>query len=187
MNKVFVLVDWQVDFVDAENGVMGFERAKGMDEGIVKKLIEYDSDGGVIITTHDTSIPGEYEETTEGKALGIHTVPGTTGYALYGKAGKMVADLNVIDIQKITFPSLELAGILKTLDSKFMEETGKGIEQVEFAGVDAAICVTSNIVIAIAALPKAKIVVDSHLIDSYDAEAKEAALKVLKMMLVEVR
>ena len=49
MNKVFVLVDWQVDFVDAENGVMGFERAKGMDEGIVKKLIEYDSDGGVII------------------------------------------------------------------------------------------------------------------------------------------
>ena len=55
MNKVFILVDWQVDFVDAENGVMGFERAKGMDEGIVKKLIEYDSDGGVIITTHDTS------------------------------------------------------------------------------------------------------------------------------------
>ena len=28
MNKVFILVDWQVDFVDAENGVMGFERAK---------------------------------------------------------------------------------------------------------------------------------------------------------------
>ena len=44
-----------------------------------------------------------------------------------------------------------------------------------------------SIVIAIAALPKAKIVVDSRLIDSHDAEAKEAALKVLKMMLVEVR
>lgn len=186
MNKVLVVVDFQEDFVDDEVGVLGFPGASDMDDGILELVIKYHQNGDIIITTHDTHVRGEYENTTEGKILPIHTEPGTPGWRLFGKTGKYIEKINVINIDKITFPSLDLASMLKMLDNKFKDETGEGIHEVEFVGVDAAICVTSNIVMAIAALPSAKIKVYKKFIGSSDPEAKEAAIKVLKCMLVEV-
>ncbi len=183
MNKVLLVVDYQNDFV---NGVLGFEGAENLDDGITNKVNEYHNNGDIVIETHDTHVHGKYEETTEGRILPIHTEKGKPGWETFGKTKQAMDKANAILIEKPTFPSIELFTVLQDIDSKLKKETGKGIEVVEVAGLDAAICVVSNVVITIAALPNAKIIVHKELIDSGDKEAKAAAIKVMQSMLVEV-
>jgi len=184
MNKLLVLVDWQFDFV---NGILGFKDAELMDPGIAKLVQGYIDDDLYIVATHDTHKHGEYENTVEGQILPMHTEFGTPGWNLFGEAGRLVDSYkNVYNVHKGTFPSLDLVEILRQVDKKFRDKTGNGLELIEFAGVDASICVLSNVVMAIAALPNVKIRVYKDLIGSGDSEAKNAAIKVMNSMLVEV-
>ena len=117
-----------------------------------------------------------YLETAEGKKLPVvHCVDGTEGHELFGQLPEYVLKDDIV-IKKPSFGSLELAEILK--ENKF--------DEVELCGLVTDICVVSNAIIAKAALPESKIIVDSNACASFDKAAHEAALKVMKSVQIDV-
>lgn len=170
--KALVVVDYQNDFV---NGSLGFAGAELLEPIIAGKIEEYRKKGGRIIFTLDTH--GEdYLETAEGRKLPVkHCIEGTEGHKLYGKVADCVCKDDIV-ITKGTFGSLELAEFL----------AGKKYTEVEFCGLVTDICVVSNAVIAKAALPESRIVVDSSACASFDNEKHKAALEVMKSVQIDV-
>lgn len=170
--KALVVVDYQIDFV---NGALGFEGAELLEDIIIDKIEQCRSEGGKVIFTLDTHTEN-YLETAEGKKLPVvHCVDGTEGHGLFGQLPEYVLKDDIV-IKKPSFGSLELAEILK--ENKF--------EEVELCGLVTDICVVSNAIIAKAALPESKIVVDGNACASFDKSAHEAALKVMKSVQIDV-
>ena len=170
--KALVVVDYQVDFVD---GALGFAGAELLEPLIVEKIKECRENGGKVIFTLDTH--GEdYLSSAEGRKLPVaHCIKGTAGHRLYGKAAECVTDDDIV-IEKPSFGSLELAERLKE----------GGFDEVELCGLVTDICVVSNAVIAKAALPESRIVVDSKAVASFDGEKHNAALEVMRSVQVDV-
>lgn len=170
--KALVVVDYQVDFV---NGALGFAGAELLEPIILKKIEECRAEGGQVIFTLDTH--GEnYLETAEGKKLPVvHCVDGTAGHRLYGRIADSLTENDIV-IKKPAFGSLELAGLLKKC----------GFDEVELCGLVTDICVVSNAVIAKAALPESRIVVDSKACAGFDKNAHESALTVMRSVQIDV-
>lgn len=170
--KALVIVDYQNDFI---LGKLGFEGAERIAPLIIEKISLARENGDQVIFTLDTH--GEnYLETAEGRALPIpHCIKGTTGHELYGEVKKRVREEDVI-IEKPTFGSPELAEYLKK----------EGFDEVEFCGLVTDICVVSNVILAKAALPESRIIVDSLATASADIEKHKAALEVMKSVQAEV-
>ena len=171
--KALVVVDYQVDFV---NGALGFEGAELLEPVIVEKIEKTRAEGGKIIFTLDTHYEN-YLETAEGKKLPVpHCIDGSDGHKLFGKVAKCVDMRTDIVIKKRAFGSTDLAVILK----KF------AFDEVELCGLVTDICVVSNAIIAKAALPEAKIVVDSSACGSGNRQAHENALCVMRGVQIDV-
>ncbi len=171
--KALVVVDYQVDFV---NGALGFEGAELLEPIIVRKIEETRAEGGKIIFTLDTHNEN-YLETAEGKKLPVpHCIDGSDGHRLYGKVADCVDTRHDLVIKKRAFGSMDLAVILK----KF------AFDEVELCGLVTDICVVSNAIIAKAALPEAKIVVDSSACGSGNRQAHENALCVMRGVQIDV-
>lgn len=172
MKKALVIVDYQVDFVD---GALGFAGAELLAPLIAEKISIARANGDRVIFTLDTH--GEnYLETAEGKKLPVkHCVKGTAGHELYGEIKRRVHDEDVV-IEKPSFGSLELAEYLKK----------EGFGEVEFCGLVTDICVVSNVILAKAALPESRIIVDSKATASFDKEKHNAALEVMKSVQVDI-
>lgn len=171
--KALVVVDYQVDFV---NGALGFEGAELLEPIIVRKIEETRAEGGKIIFTLDTHNEN-YLETAEGKKLPVpHCIDGSDGHRLYGKVADCVDTRDDLVIKKRAFGSMDLAVILK----KF------AFDEVELCGLVTDICVVSNAIIAKAALPEAKIVVDSSACGSGNRQAHENALCVMRGVQIDV-
>ncbi len=170
--KALVVVDYQTDFV---SGSLGFPGAEKLEPVILDKIAECRSCGGQVIFTLDTH--GEnYLSTSEGRKLPIvHCVKGTPGHGLYGKTAQAVQPEDIV-IEKPAFGSLELADLLKRLSP----------EEVELCGLVTDICVISNAIIAKAALPESRIVVDPAACASADPEAHKRALKVMCGVQIEI-
>lgn len=170
--KALIVVDYQVDFVC---GALGFEGAEKLEPVILNKIEQCRKDGGQVIFTLDTH--GEdYLSTAEGKKLPIvHCVDGTEGHKLYDKVADAVQDGDIV-IKKPSFGSMELADLLKKC----------GFDEVELCGLVTDICVLSNAVIAKAALPEAKIVVDGSACGTADPEAHERALGSMRGVQIDV-
>ena len=171
--KGLVVVDYQVDFV---NGALGFEGAELLEPIIVKKIEETRAEGGKIIFTLDTHFEN-YLETAEGKKLPVpHCIDGSEGHGLYGRVADCVDARNDIVIKKRAFGSMDFAVVLK----KF------AFDEVELCGLVTDICVVSNAIIAKAALPEAKILVDSKACGSGNRQAHENALCVMRGVQIDV-
>lgn len=170
--KALIVIDYQNDFV---NGALGFAGAELLEPIILEKISECRNNGGQVIFTLDTH--GEdYLSTAEGRKLPVkHCVDGTVGHALYGKIAECVTPSDIV-IKKPSFGSLELAEILKR----------GNYDEVELCGLVTDICVVSNAVIAKAALPESRIVVDSKACASFDSEKHKATLEVMKSVQVDV-
>lgn len=170
--KALVIVDYQNDFIW---GALGFEGAELLSPLIAEKISLARTNGDRVIFTLDTH--GEnYLETAEGKKLPVkHCIKGTTGHELYGEIKKRVCEDDVV-IEKPSFGSMELAEYLKR----------EGFDEVEFCGLVTDICVVSNVMLAKAALPESRIVVDSRATASFDKEKHNAALEVMKSVQVDV-
>lgn len=170
--KALVVVDYQIDFV---NGALGFEGAELLEDIIIDKVEKCRSEGGKVIFTLDTHTE-DYLNTAEGKKLPVvHCVDGTEGHELFGQLPEYVLKDDIV-IKKPSFGSLQLAAILKANE----------YEEVELCGLVTDICVVSNAIIAKAALPESRIVVDSNACASFDKSAHEAALKVMKSVQIDV-
>lgn len=165
MNKLLVVVDFQVDFV---TGSLGFINAKMLDAVIVEKIKEYRENNDDVVFTLDTH-SNDYLKTAEGKLLPVeHCIKGTNGHMIYGETAKNVGDSLIFE--KNTFGSDKLFAFLQ--NSKY--------DTVELCGLVLGICVLSNAVLAKTALPEATIIVDSSAAIGNDPSFDLKVLDVLK-------
>lgn len=170
--KALVVVDYQVDFV---SGALGFAGAEKLEDIIVDKIRKMREDEGQVIFTLDTH-NSRYLKTAEGRKLPVpHCIAGTAGHALYGRVAEAVRAGDIV-IRKPSFGSMELARELKR--GRFSE--------VELCGLVTDICVISNAILAKAALPESRIVVDSRACLTADPEAQERALAVMRGVQIDV-
>ncbi len=166
MKTCLIVVDYQNDFVD---GALGFDGAAHIEARIADTIDHVRQMGGDIVFTMDTH-DDDYLTTEEGKNLPVpHCVKGTIGHQLRPKIAAKKHDEDAV-FEKPTFPSFDVAAYLK-----------KGqYDLVKLVGLVSNICVISNAIMAKAALPNAKIVVDTAAIASFDANLHEKALDVME-------
>ncbi len=169
MKKILIVVDYQKDFVD---GSLGFEDAKLLDGGICAKIRKYENDEIVYtLDTHDA----DYLSTREGAFLPVrHCIRGTDGHGLYGRTAELLRGKR--SFEKSAFPSLELA--------KYLEQGNYDV--IELCGLVSSICVLSNAVMAKAACPEARIIVDSHLTAAADKNMHNMALEIMRNLQIEI-
>ncbi len=172
MNKVLVVVDIQNDFVD---GALGSNEARMIIDNAVKKIEDF---RGEIFVTFDTH--GEdYMESSEGKNLPVsHCIKGTPGWELNGKIAKALEGKKYISVEKPTFGSIELPGIISDI-------AGDNV-CIELIGLCTDICVVSNALLLKANFPEAEITVDSSCCAGVTPESHEAALTTMRMCQINV-
>lgn len=174
MKKLLIVVDYQNDFVD---GALGFSGAKNLESIIEEKIKTYEANSDDIVFTLDTH-DENYKDTEEGKWLPTpHVIKGTKGHEIYGSIAKYAK--NHPCIEKPTFASSKLL--------KFIESKPYTYDEIELCGLVSSICVTSNAIIAKAANPNARIVVDTKATDSYDKEMEKKCFEVLNHLHIETR
>lgn len=172
MQKLLVVVDYQVDFV---NGILGFPKALSLEEKIVDKILEYENNGYDIVFTLDTHYDN-YMETEEAKKLPIpHCIKGSYGHEIFGEVREL--SLKYPRFIKETFPSGELF--------KYLE--AKKYDEIALCGLVTNICVISNAVICKAANPNAHIVVLKDLVSSFDLDAENHSFKVMESLHIELK
>ena len=170
--KILIVVDYQNDFV---TGPLGFEKAKDLEEPIMKKLDEYWARGDMIVFTKDKHDPERYLDTQEGRRLPIPHCIDDEGSAIYGKPAKYCHDLNTV--VKDRFGSEDLCARFY-----FYE----GIESIELVGVVGSMCVLSNAVLLKANYPEARIIVDAECVASPDDDMNEKALDIMENLQIDV-
>lgn len=172
MKKILVVVDYQKDFV---NGSLGFDKAALLEKGIFQKIKQYKNNGDEVVFTLDTH-GDNFLQTQEGKNLPVpHCFKNSEGWNLFGCIGDL-RDETTKCFEKITFGSFDLATYL----------AANHYDWVELIGVVSNICVISNAILAKAALPEAKIIVDVACTASFDESLHEKALDVMQGMQIEI-
>lgn len=171
MKKLLIVVDYQKDFVD---GSLGFEKAQSLEEGIVNRIKEYKSSGDEVVFTLDTHYE-DYFDTVEGKFLPVkHCIKNTDGHKLYGKVAFLSEGCKMFE--KLTFPSSDLLIYLQE----------NNYQEIELCGVVTNICVISNAVIAKAARPNARIIVNRTLSASNDDNLERLSVEIMKNLHIEI-
>lgn len=175
MKKILVIVDMQKDFI---NGSLGTKEA----QEILPKIVEYINglpDDTLFIFTKDTH-QEDYLNTPEGKKLPIkHCIEKTEGWEIPNSLTAPFCYSPFV-INKPTFGSVELMDYLSDMiDCE--EDT-----EIEFCGLCTDICVVSNVLMAKAFFPNAKIVVNSNLCAGVTPETHEAALTTMRSCQIDV-
>lgn len=171
MNKIFVVIDYQKDFVD---GALGFEKAKALEKGIfslAKKALE--NGDGVFFTldTHTDSYPS----TREGKHLPtLHCIDESEGHRLYGALDRFYDKDGVIMVKKSGFGSSTLADIIR--------KTCGEPDVIEICGVVTNMCVIANAIVLQTEFENADIRILSDLCASFDEKLHDEAIDVMKNM-----
>jgi len=157
-----VITDAQNEFI---TGALGNKEC----EAAVKNIVAAAESGEYykVIITKDTHT-ADYLDTQEGKRLPIlHGQEGTAGYEIHPDIVKVVreqyAPENVITVKKPTFGSPEFGKLLKTIWEEVVA-AGEAAEgeypmEVDFTGFCTGICVLSNVVMAKAFVPEARVCV----------------------------
>lgn len=174
MKKILVVVDMQKDFVD---GSLGSKEAVAITPNVVEKIKNHD---GLIIATRDTHFE-DYMETSEGKNLPVvHCIKGTEGWELDKNIEKALEGKNVTYVDKFSFGSPALPGIVSGL-------VGRDEFEVEFVGLCTDICVVSNALYLKANYPEVKMSVDSNACAGVTVEKHNAALEVMRSCQIIVK
>ena len=169
--KYLIVVDMQVDFI---GGSLGSDLAVAIVPNVVEKVRNFD---GTVIFTRDTHF-ADYMDTQEGKKLPVpHCIRGTHGWEICDALQPYVQG-DVID--KVTFGSSELGGLLKKLD-----ETDP-VGSITLIGLCTDICVISNATIAKAFLPEVPVTVDAACCAGVTPESHRNALAAMKMCQIAI-
>lgn len=173
MKKILVVVDMQKDFVD---GALGTPEAVSIIPNVVKKINDFDGD---IFVTYDTHFDN-YMETSEGKNLPVpHCIKGSEGWKLNGEVSEALADKEYIEVEKLTFGSVDLPALIK-------EKTENEDFSIELIGLCTDICVVSNALILKANYPEVDISVDASCMAGVTPESHKAAITTMKMCQIRV-
>jgi len=187
--KLFVLVDYQNDFVNEE--ALGFEEAKLLDDKLEARVDEAADDNQCLIaTTYDTH-EENYLNTREGIHLPIiHTIFKKDGWKIYGKTAQAVESAKkqkgVCELYKKAF-GLSAENIIYL--KGWLEIQGykpEDITSIELAGVVGNMCVMSVAVCLQAEFYNAEIIIRESLIASFDNSKHQAALAVMEGLQMQV-
>ena len=174
MKRLLVVVDYQNDFV---TGALGNPAAKALENGIVQKVKEYESNGGYFQITRDTH-PEEYLKTREGQFLPVpHCIRGSDGWHLYGALHGYESGVhkNVMVVDKPTFGCAALPGQVLTL-------CGGAPDEIAVCGVVTDICVISNAILLHSHFLDASIGIFGSLCAAVTDENHQRALELLAGM-----
>ena len=171
--KVLIVVDMQNDFVD---GVLGSKEAISMIDTAVESITSFD---GKVFYTQDTH--GEdYLETEEGRHLPVvHCIKGSEGWKIHPKIEKALLLKDATGIEKSTFGSEKLMGII--------EKEVPDVESITLIGICTDICVISNAMLAKAHFQNTPVTVISSACAGVTPESHENALAAMKMCHIEIQ
>lgn len=171
MQDILLVIDMQNDFID---GALGTPEATAIVGNVAQKVRDF---AGTVIFTRDTH-EESYMNTQEGKNLPVpHCIRGTHGWDICDALLPYVQG-DVID--KVTFGSSELGGLLKKLD-----ETDP-VGSITLIGLCTDICVISNAMIAKAFLPEVPVTVDAACCAGVTPESHRNALAAMKMCQIAI-
>ena len=170
MEKILIVVDMQVDFV---NGALGTKEAEAIVPAVVKKVEGFD---GRVIFTQDTHQPN-YMDTQEGRNLPVvHCVEGTDGWQIIPELRALAEKAECV--KKPTFGSKALADQLLAAGE---------IESIELIGLCTDICVVSNALLLKAYMPEVPMCVDSACCAGVTPEKHLAALETMRSCQIAVK
>ena len=167
--KYLIVVDMQNDFTA---GALGSSHAAEIIPKVLEKVKSFE--GSVIFTrdTHST----DYMDTQEGRKLPVvHCVKGSKGWEICDALKPYVKAV----VDKITFGSLELPGILASY--------GEPVDEITLCGLCTDICVISNAMILKAAFPEVKITVDASCCAGVTMESHRTALEAMSAVQIEIQ
>ncbi len=173
MKNVLVVVDIQKDFVD---GALGTKEAVAIIPNAVSKIKAFNGD---IYVTYDTHYDN-YMSTSEGEKLPVpHCIKGTEGWELDKDIAEALKDKSYIPVEKLTFGSSELPGLIK-------ENMGDEDFDITLIGLCTDICVVSNALILKANFPEKQINVDASCCAGVTVETHNAAVTTMKMCQINI-
>lgn len=173
MKNFLVVVDMQKDFVD---GSLGSIDAQKIVRNVCEKIENFK---GEIIVTFDTHFDN-YLETAEGRKLPVkHCIKETSGWELDENVKSALENKAYIALEKPTFGSVELPGVIK--------ELSEGEEfSIELIGLCTDICVVSNALLLKANFPEAEISVYTACCAGVTPESHNAALITMKSCQINI-
>lgn len=171
MRDILLVIDMQNDFID---GALGTKEAVAIVPAVKAKIENFE---GTVLFTRDTH-GADYMETQEGRNLPVpHCIRGTEGWEI---RPELEALRTTEAIDKVTFGSNELGGLLQAMDAE------EKIGSITVIGLCTDICVISNVMIAKAFLPEVPIIVDAKCCAGVSVETHENALKAMEVCQVKV-
>jgi len=171
MNEIFVVIDYQKDFVD---GALGFEKAKTLEKKIYEGVKNALESGKHVFFTLDTHTDN-YMNTREGKNLPVlHCIDGGDGHRLYGSFEEFYDKEGVTMVKKSGFGSSTLADIIRN--------TCGAPDVINMCGVVTNMCVIANAIVLQTEFENADIRILSDMCASFDDELHNKAIDVMKNM-----
>ena len=174
MKKILVVVDMQNDFI---TGPLGPDPCVPVIPAAVSTL----HNGGCdqLILTYAPP-QRDYLQTQEGQKLPIpHCIEGTHGWGIVPEVWEVAKTAVVIN--KPTFGSTVLGELLR----KYSENSDESIE-IDFCGVCTGICVISNVMIAKAFVPEAKVCVIEKACACVTPQSHQTAIEAMKTCQVNI-
>ena len=172
--KVLVIIDMQKDFC---SGTLANPAAAALIPAIKERILDARKNNEMVIFTQDTHME-DYMDTLEGEKLPIeHCIYQTEGWEIVEE----LRDEAALCVLKPTFGSFDLIDRVVAFRNAFNEDV-----EIELCGFVTSICVLANAVLLRAAMPNAKITVNSKLCADVSKEKHEAALEVLRSQQIEV-
>ncbi len=173
MRHILIVVDIQKDFVD---GALGTPEAAAMVKKAAEKISGFEGD---IFVTFDTHFEN-YMETCEGGKLPVpHCIKGTEGWELDKHIASALEGRTYINVEKLTFGSTELPGLVKDL-------VGNEDFDITLIGLCTDICVVSNALILKANFPEKEIYVDASCCAGVTPDSHNAALTTMQMCQINI-
>ncbi|MBP5618810.1 MAG: isochorismatase family protein [Clostridia bacterium] len=175
--RLLVVVDYQRDLVE---GPLGFAAAAALEAPLCEAARACAAEGGEVAFLLDTH-EQKYLLTREGRTRPVkHAIKGTPGHELYGKVGRLAADLT--SVQRRADGRIAPAAVLLekpaagglSLAEYLQKERPYSV--IELSGIDTQGSLLAAAVIAQAASPESEIRVDRRRVASADEEALAAAL-----------
>lgn len=173
MKKILIVVDMQKDFID---GSLGTKEAQSIVKNVETRIQTFQGD---VYYTQDTHSEN-YLETQEGRILPVvHCVKGTDGWKLHPEILKACEDKAAVSVEKYTFGSRELPGLLS-------EKYPEGLESITLIGLCTDICVISNALLLKAFFPETPMEVDASCCAGVSPASHLNALEAMKMCQISI-
>lgn len=181
IKRMFVLVDFQVDFV---TGTLGFPGADSLDPLLAAKCADGLADEHCVVVVTFDSHEKDYLSTREGRALPVlHAQINTPGWQLFGETGRLInaAAENPAYDGRIVFINKSALGISPENTLK-LRETYPEVSEIFVGGLVTNACVIANCCCLQAAWPNAQIIVDARAVNSPGKALHQEALDLLGRM-----